>query len=414
MNRRLRRSLWISLFGIALLLSGCGGGTAPAAQDQGGTPAAEAPSPIRIGVLADQSGPLENYGTQQVRGLKLGLEYATGGTMTVLGRPIELYIEDDASDPNQAVQKVRKLLEQNQVDIVQGTDSSGAALAVIPEIAKAQKIFMVDPAAANEITGTSCSRYVFRTGRNVAQDALTGGKYLVQEGRKNFMNFAPDYAFGHSSAEAWGSVIQAFGGKMVGDIFAPLDTVDFTPYLQRLIQAKPDGVVITWAGAGAITLFQQIADMDLYSKMLVFTGIGDIDSLKATGQSGDGLVGINAYYYQLPKTAVNDWLVQRHQELYGTPPDLFTAGGMAAGIAIVKGLEKAGSTDADALIAALEGMSFEGPKGTYTLRPQDHQALQPMYIVQLKNVSGFDYPVPQLVEELTPEVTAPPITCPGF
>jgi len=254
---------------------------------------------------------------------------------------------------------------------------------------------------------------VFRTGRNVSQDARTGAAYLVSEGRTRFMNFGPDYAFGHDSAAAWSAVIEENGGTMIGDIFAPLDTQDFTPYLLRLMAANPDGVVVTWAGAGAVTLFQQIAELGVYDRMLVFTGIGDIPSLRAMGTESGGLVGIVAYYHQLPDHPINDWLVQRHYEEYGEPPDLFTAGGMAAGIAIVEALKRAGTTDADALIEVMRGMSFEGPKGTYTFRSEDHQALQPMYVARLEIIEGYDYPVPVLVREFSPEETAPPITVPG-
>lgn len=379
----------------------------------GFVPAAAQPEPIKIGVLHDGSGPLRTYGEQQVRGLLLGLEYATGGTMEVLGRPIQLFIEDDSSDPQKGVQAVRRLLEREQVHIVQGTSSSGVALAVIPEIERHQRIFVVDPAAADSITGADWSPYVFRTGRNVSQDARTGAAYLVSEGRTRFMNFGPDYAFGHDSAAAWSAVIEENGGTMIGDIFAPLDTQDFTPYLLRLMAANPDGVVVTWAGAGAVTLFQQIAELGVYDRMLVFTGIGDIPSLRAMGTESGGLVGIVAYYHQLPDHPINDWLVRRHYEEYGEPPDLFTAGGMAAGIAIVEALKRAGTTDADALIEVMRGMSFEGPKGTYTFRSEDHQALQPMYVARLEIIVGYDYPVPVLVREFSPEETAPPITVPG-
>ena len=92
-----------------------------------------------------------------------------------------------------------------------------------------------------------------------------------------------------------------------------------------------------------------------------------------------GMEGAIYYYYEIPKNPVNDWLVEEHQERFGTPPDFFTAGGMAAAIAVVKAIEKAGSTDTEALIAAMEGMSLETPKGTMTFRPEDHQALQSMY-----------------------------------
>lgn len=401
---------------IVAVLAGCTqkpAGQTPGTTGGGGEQAEPKP-PVKIGVLHDGSGVLKNYGTQQVRGLELGLEYATGGTMKVLGREIRLIIEDDGSNPEKGVQAVRKLLEQDQVDLIQGTDSSGVALAVIPEVTKAGKVMVVDPAASDAITGDAFSRYVFRTGRNVSQDSLAGANYLVAEGRTRFMNLAPDYAFGHSSAAAWSAVIKSKGGEIIGDIFAPLDTKDFTPYLQNLLVQKPDGVVVTWAGAGAVQLFQQIAELGLYDEMMVFTGIGDIPSLKAMGvealgSSGEGLVGVNTYFHLLPNNKVNDWLIARHQEKYDEPPDLFTAGGFAAGVAIVQAIERAGSTDAEALIPVMEGMSFEGPKGTYTFRKEDHQALQPMYVVKLVKKEGYDYPVPELVQELSPEETAPPI-----
>ncbi len=406
------------LIGLVLVLAltvaltaGCGG-TTPGGDNkkaaETGKPAESERPPIKIGVITDKSGVLQNYGKQQVNGLRLGLEYATGGTMAILGRKIELIIEDDGSNPEKGVQAVRKLFEQDKIDLLQGTDSSGVALAVIPEVEKNKKIFMVDPAAADAITGANYSRYVFRTGRNVSQDSLAGGKFLVEKGKK-FMNFAPDYAFGKDSAAAWSSVIKANGGEMIGDIFAPQETKDFTSYLQRLAAAKPDGVMVTWAGAGAVQLFQQIAELGLYQKMTVFTGIGDIPSLKAMGTASEGLVGVNTYFHLLPKNQVNDWLVKEHKERFKEPPDLFTSGGFAAGVAIIEGLKKAGSTDAEAMIKALEGMSFETPKGTMTFRPEDHQALQAMYVVQLKKAQGFDYLIPTLIKELSPQETAPPI-----
>lgn len=419
---------------LALFLTGCGKApatpapapqpaAAPSAQPAGGSaaptqpaaqpaqPAAPAGPPIKIGVISAQTGALEAYGIQQVRGLKLGFEYATGGTMQVLGREIQLIVEDDGGNPETAVTKVRKLIEQDGVDLLTGSVSSGATLAIIPEIERARKLLMVEPAAADSITGENCSPYVFRTARNVSQDAVAAANYLQASGLKRFMNLAPDYAFGHDSAAAWTRIIESRGGEIIDNIFAPFETRDFSPYLQRLLQARPDGVVVTWAGAGAVTLFQQIAEMDIYDEMLVMTGIADTDALRAFGTSAAGLTGFAPYYYELPRTEANDWLVQRHFEEYNAPPELFTAGGMAAAIAIVQGIEAAGSTDTEALRAALSGMSFAGPKGTYTFRPEDQQALQPMYMVRLEIKDGYDYPVPTLVEEIPTEQTGPAVTC---
>lgn len=423
--RRARRTAWwlavalgISVFAAA----GCGQpkpaappqgqpGAAPAQPGgaQAGQATRTARPPIKIGVLTDRSGALQGYGTQQVRGLELGLAYATGGTMEVAGRRIELIVEDDGSDPAKGKQKVIKLLEQDKVDIVQGTDSSAVALAVIPEIEKARKIFMVDPAAADQITGANFSRYVFRTGRNVSQDAAAA-QYAVEKLGKTFVHLAPDYAFGKSSVAAWNPAFEKYGGKVLDTIYAPLQTTDFTSYLNKALEKKPEVLMVTWAGDGAIKLFQQINELGINQKVKVWTGIGDIPSLKAMGTSAAGSVGVVNYFHLIPNNPVNRWLVEEHQKKHREPPDLFTQGGFAAGVAIVEGLKKTGGDpDAEKLVPALEGLAFETPKGTMTFRKEDHQAIQVMYIARLEKKDGFDYPVPTLVEEIAAEKAAPPI-----
>jgi branched-chain amino acid transport system substrate-binding protein len=122
------------------------------------------------------------------------------------------------------------------------------------------------------------------------------------------------------------------------------------------------------------------------------------------------VVGIIKYSYLLPHSPINDWLTRKHTERYDEKPDLFTGGGAAAGIALVEGLKRTqGNPDAEALIPVLEGMSFEGPKGTYTFRREDHQALQPMYIVELAQDPEQPWTIPQLIREIPAEDCAPPV-----
>jgi branched-chain amino acid transport system ATP-binding protein len=127
------------------------------------------------------------------------------------------------------------------------------------------------------------------------------------------------------------------------------------------------------------------------------------------------MVGICKYSYVLPDNPINDWLTENHVERHGEPPDLFTGGGFAAGAALVEALKRTGGNPAaDAMISVMEGMSFEGPKGSYTFRPEDHQALQPMYIVEMVEDPDPDHPwtIPQLIREVTPEEAAPPVVKP--
>ena len=123
-----------------------------------------------------------------------------------------------------------------------------------------------------------------------------------------------------------------------------------------------------------------------------------------------GMEGATYYYYGIPKNPVNDWLVANHYSKFKSPPDFFTAGGMAAAMAVVEGLKKTGGdASANKLIGAMEGMSFDTPKGKMTFRKEDHQAMQSMYHFKIKNDPAFAWGVPELVSEIKPEQMQVPI-----
>ncbi len=369
-----------------------------------------AEEPIKIGIVTSMSGPLEYYGIMQTRGFELGIEYATGGTNEVLGRPIEILIEDSGGDPGTGVTRARELIERHDVHFLQGTANSAVALAIQDVSLEYERIFMVAPAAADSITGANWNRYTFRTGSTTTQDALTGGVYAARELGDEFVIFAPDNAWGRDTEKAWRSAIEGEGGSIKNVLFVPPDTSDFTPYLLRLLSDNPDGAVVAWAGAGGIQLFDQIDEYHLYDHMAITSGFGDIPALQAMGYSIVGAQGMMKYFYPLPDNEINDWLVDAYMERYDSPPDLFVPDAFAAAQALVKAIETAGTIDTDTLIETMRGMEFDTPKGPMVFRPEDHQALQAMYVVEMQEVEGFDFPVPVLLQEMSPEEVAPPIT----
>jgi branched-chain amino acid transport system substrate-binding protein len=368
------------------------------------------PQPIKIGVLTTKTGPLDYYGTMQVRGLDLGIRYATSGSQQVAGRPIELIVEDDASDPTTAGRKARELIEQQGAHILQGCVSSAATIVVASVAQEYQRVLLVEPAAADSITGENWNRYVFRTAASVWQDAAAGGRYAVEHLGKTFCYLAPDYIFGRQSSAAWRQIIEGYGGRSLADVLVPPDTADFRPFLRQILDTNAEVLVQSWSGAGHRPLFSQMRELGVFERMKVTGGLGDREARHALGMDAVGIVGICKYSYILPTNEVNDWLTAKHIERYGEPPDLFTGGGFAAGIALVEALEQTGGNpDADALIRAMEGLSFEGPKGTYTFRRQDHQALQPMYVVEMVPDPERPWAIPKLIREAAPEETAPPM-----
>ena len=140
------------------------------------------------------------------------------------------------------------------------------------------------------------------------------------------------------------------------------------------------------------------------------SGSNVLDVLKQMKAMGlEGMVGGAYYYYEMPKNAVNDWLVAEHIKRFKEPPDFFTCGGFAAAMAVLAAIQKAGGTDSEKLIAAMEGMDFQTPKGKMTFRKEDHQALQTMYVFKMASKPDVASLMPVLTKELSPQETAPPV-----
>lgn len=363
---------------------------------------------VKIGLLTSLTGALEAYGAQTVKGFELGLEYATNGTMEVAGKKIEFIIEDTETQADVAVQKATRLLEDHKVDFVVGSSSSGDTLAVLPLMEEYKKVMIVEPAVADSITGANWNRYIFRTGRSSSQDAVAGAAAIAKEGVK-IATLAQDFAFGRDGVAAFKTAAEALGATLIHEEYADPAGVDFSSNIQRIINAEPDYLFVIWAGAN--NPWGQLQDMRVQERGIkLSTGAPDIAALR-TMEDMIGMEGFTVYHHSLPNNAVNDWLVAEHAKRHnGEMPDLFTPGGFAAAMAIVAALEKTnGNVDTETLISAMEGMTFETPKGPMTFRPEDHQALQTMYSITLERTDEFDYPVPILKRELSPEETAPAI-----
>ncbi|WP_338753632.1 substrate-binding domain-containing protein [Bacillus sp. FJAT-52991] len=406
MKRTTRNMLFLLM--VAFVMAFASACTSSDTNSGGSDGGGKSDEPIKVGVLASLTGGLEAYGKQTVNGFELGLDYATDGTQEVAGRKIEFIVEDTETKPEVAVQKATKLLEEDEVDFLVGSSSSGDTLAVLPLAEEYEKIMIVEPAVADSITGSEFNPYIFRTARNSSQDAIAGAAAIAKKGVK-IATLAPDYSFGRDGVKAFKEAATKLGAEIVHEEYADQKATDFTSNIQKIIDAKPDYLFVVWAGANSP--WNQIADMKLQEKGIkISTGAPDIAALSLM-KPLVGMEGFTVYYHTLPDNKVNDWLVEEHKKRFkGEVPDLFTPGGMTSAIAIVEALKKTeGNTDVQQLIETMEGMSFESPKGKMTFRPEDHQALQALYAIRLEKKEGVDYPVPVLIRELTPEETAPPI-----
>ncbi len=376
------------------------------------------PEPLKIGILEDQTGPLLLFGLEALGGLQLGFEYATDGTMTVAGRPIELVIRDDTSNVDTGVAAARELIESEGVEILIGNSSSAVALQVQQIADEYGVLYFAAPAASHDITGANWNEHTFRVCRDAAQDGLIIMPWAFENVGTRYMILAEDYAFGQATAAVFQLTTVALGGEILPEgnaIFAPSDTVDFTPYIQQVLENDPDGLILIWAtNTTAVILFEQLATQGVTGNIPFITGFSSNDLTKLLDPGFIGSTGLIIYHYTLPQTEINDWLVERHLEEFDTYPDLFTECGFATAQAVVQALEQTGGdASPDAMIPVLEGMSFEGPKGTYTIRPEDHQALAPGYVVRLISVDDPEERFFELVEEKSAEEIAPICTAPN-
>jgi len=367
------------------------------------TPGAEGgekgPAEVRVGVITSETGPLAGYGKQYLDAFAVGLDYATDGTGAVDGTTIVIENRDDAGDPDTAVTAAKELIGDG-VNILMGSASSGVALAVAEQAAQNKVLFISGPAAADAVTGIN--DYTFRSGRQSAQDVATAGTFLDDIDGKKIAVFAQNTAFGQGNVAAVEAILGAKGAT-VEPVLVAEDVTEFTPFAQQVLSAQPDLVFVAWAGATSGAMWQAMSQQGVLDDIPVVTGLGDSATFGAYGVASEKINFLNHYFAAAPDNEVNTAMVTGLEKA-GGEPDLFSPDGFNAAIMLVQAV-KEGKGDVDAMIAALEGFEFEGPKGKNTVRAEDHALLQDMY--QAKLVAQDGSFVPELVSTVPAADVAP-------
>ncbi len=343
---------------------------------------------IKVCLIAGKTGPLEAYAKQTENGFMMGLEFLTKGTNKIGDDKIEVVVKDDQLKPDRGKALLEECYGDDKADIAVGTTGSPVALAMLPVAEERKKILLVEPAVADSITGDKWNRYIFRTGRSSYQDALAGAAAIPASGDVSIGMLGLDTAFGRDGVAAFKTALAGIrpNAKVVAEEYAAGNTADFAPFAERLFNALKDKggkkiIGFIWAGPHPMAKF---VDMKPDRFGIELAPGGNILPVMNGWKSFAGTEGGIYYYYDFPKNAQNDWLKSEYQKRFNAPPDFFVAGGFAAASAVVAALQKAGSTDTEKLIAAMEGLTFETPKGPMTFRKEDHQALQDMYHWRIK------------------------------
>lgn len=384
---------------------------------------------IKIALFQPRTAPVLNfYGTWAIQGFHLGLEYATGsrvpdnlkkllaGEEAVYplpdGRKIVVKVFDTQGKPDVAIARAREAIEEWSADILAGATFSSVAVA-LASVAKEYKIpFFVFPAAATSITQDPVfNKYIFRIARNAEEDALAMIDYAVKtQGFKKFAFIAADYEFGWSYIKSVEYALSRYPDTRIVDIeWVPLTTTDFRPYIERALAAKPDALGIIWAGDFSI-LYRDLATLGVLGKVPL---LGMMIDLYTTNFVNFCIPGLKGILENLTVVTYDAYVPNRPGEMYkilrrmmieenihpydflknskcealrklseARVPDLWHPPAFATAQFIVDAIKAVPDLDVDKLIAHLEGRAMETPMGFTIIRPEDHQALRPYYVVK--------------------------------
>lgn len=352
-----------------------------------------AADPIKIGVVTPLSGTYSPIGQQVRWGLELATKEvnASGG---IMGRQIQLMFEDEEANPSVAVQKAEKLFESEKVDFLTGTVNSGSTLAVGQTAERAGKLIATTVSFADSITGDKCSPNVFRVNARAGQQSAALAAWVAKQKPKAKVYFlGPDYEMGRSTVATFKRTIEGLGATSVGEVFAPLDSKDYTQYFGQLRQARPEVLYTSVAGNDTVRLLTQMQDFGLLGNLLVVGASGTVTSqnIGAIGAAANGFTTGVGYSTQIENPA-NKKFVAAFNAAYKADPDLYGADSYGLIYFYKAAVEKAQSTATDKVRAAMGDLKWATPQGEKTMRAGDHQAIQPMYVVRVNggkfNIAG--------------------------
>lgn len=371
---------------LGVLLTGCGKTETP--ENSGATGSDKIK--VKIGYIDSLSGPAASYGKSTQAGIKIAIE-----EVTKAGGPIiELVERDDNFKPDLSEAKAKELVMNENLNILIGTVNSAGGLAV-SKYAKENKVLFINSDSMSEkITGEQGHRYVFGITGNTAMIGKAGAYQLAKMPFKNYWLAGSDYEFGRSVVNSvWTNLLTMKPDvKKIGESWWKVGESDFTSYINAIRAAKPDALVVGVGGGDTIGFLKAIKQSGLNKEIDIFIhNATDQDSLRPLGQDApEGIYGTAAYFYNFPDNPANKAFGEEFKKVTGNYPGFAGLNGYLTIKFLAAAIEKAGSSDTEKVIDALEGLSLDTPVGKGTIRKEDHQLMLPL--VFGKTVKSADVP----------------------
>ena len=354
------------------------------------TSAAQETEPLKLGVLAQLSGPFQYGGEMVLEGVEYAVEEinSQGG---LLGRPLEIVAADTELNADVAVQRATELILDEGVKFFIMASGSHIGAALLPVAEEHNVILFSTLMGADTLTGEQCSRYFFRTAPSTTMHSNALAFWIVMNGYKKVFGIAQDYSFGKAAMSAFTRKLHELDPtvEVVGEQFHPLGAEDLRPLIKDIIAAEPELVFTPNWGADLINLVNQAGELGLKTKFVGYY-LNDPVFVGSLNNDADiiGSVGVENYMMAIP-TDKNRQFVERYYQAKGEYPSLARAKNYISVDFWAEAVTIAGTDDVDAVINAWEGLIYDGPAGKWHMRACDHQAQVPMWVGEIAKENPF-------------------------
>jgi branched-chain amino acid transport system substrate-binding protein len=339
-------------------------------------------TPVRIGMVDPLTGILSALAASEVEGAKYAVERLNKKN-GILGRQVELLVEDSANDVGTGVQKTRKLIERDKVDVIFGDVNSGIAYAM-SQVTSELKVFHIVPGGHTDpITGADCKWNVFRICNTTSMDAAAITGELVHRFGKKFFFITPDYAYGHTLQENFIRNLKALGGEFQAELL-PINTSEFSATLIKAKAYKPNVLLNNMGGLAQINCMKQFTQFGMQKEMALGGALFELETVKAVPADAQTGSWAMEWWWNQPNVPEVAAFVADFRKATGKTPSARHWFGLVAVESVRLGAEKAKSLEGPKLSLAMEGMelppdvALQGGKAFY--RAGDHELMCDIFV----------------------------------
>jgi len=346
------------------------------------TPTRAQQPPIKIGVAGDLSGAAASIGQAWADAIKMGTDEinASGG---ILGRKVALSIRDTEFKVDVGIREAKDLVLREKVNFMLGGISSGVSLAMSTSVSKEYKVIQISSVAnTHRQTVELFQRYFFQITPNTLMEGRAVAMVAAKQAAwKNYYTIGYDYEFGRMQAGAFVDTIKKLRPdvKIVGQHWPPVGETDYTPYITSILAAKPDVVFSNLFEAGLGGFVKQALPYGFFQKVK-FISFADVSSMMAVPEMPEGILGYTRGEFYCENLPELKKFTEAFQQRYKYYPPSYAVMGYDSLFLLKKGIEKAGSIETEAVIKALEGLTYDSLRGKFTVRALDHQGDVPEYV----------------------------------